>query len=500
MTDIVVSTGSALDSKVTLAYRFLVDNYQPGDEIFLFGFSRGAYTARCIGGLIGWAGILTKQEAIHFSEIWDLYCKRDPTKTETDEAAAAKFHDVTKRWPNSEASKVSSVKANMGLAPKPEQSDVVTVEAVSEDPTVKPPPIKVIGVWDTVGALGVPGQFSDSTFTQKYAFYDPGLGSSVEYAFHALALQEDRADFSPTYWYQGPDAPKSQVLRQCWFGGSHSDCGGGWSYHGLSDVTLAWMVAQLRDAPGGPLLNIDLDQLKGDTQDKSAGWGKQPGHKSRLSIEFQQTREVGRVFPKNQLDKVTWKSMVIDGHRHESIHHSVVVGGFYDPEKSPQFATLRSTPEGAKKLERLWKEASDPDSLLPTEKALKWEKGTIEETYEKLIADMGHENEGENGNKPSAHASEASNSAHDGEKNHDHHAGQLGALGGLATISSLPGRFISSVVNLRVAPADNLQPSAIGKKVETIRSRFLSKAKPDGKMTAEQLAALELQALIDADH
>ena len=94
---------------------------------------------------------------------------------------------------------------------------------------------------DTVGALGIPGHLGDM-FTQFYDFQDTNLGPHVENAFHALALDEHREDFVPTLWSKLPNAPATQRLEQVWFPGAHSNVGGGYAEHGLSDVALAWMA------------------------------------------------------------------------------------------------------------------------------------------------------------------------------------------------------------------------------------------------------------------
>jgi len=205
--------GLGLSRNVRDAYAFLANNYADGDEIFLFGFSRGAYTARSIGGLIGYAGLIHKRDMDRFSTLWEGYRLRD---------------------------KVASTD------PRPQFAD-------RHDPVA----IKCVGVWDTVGALGVPGHL-DKVFTSFYEFHDTGLGAHVANAFHALALDETRDDFKPTLWTQEPvSAQSGQVLKQVWFAGVHSNIGGGYPEHGLSDITLAWMVSEISS-----LLALDFDYLK----------------------------------------------------------------------------------------------------------------------------------------------------------------------------------------------------------------------------------------------
>ncbi|PWN51898.1 hypothetical protein IE53DRAFT_306942, partial [Violaceomyces palustris] len=215
-------TGAALSDKIEEAYSFLCDNFVEGDEIFLFGFSRGAYTARALSGFINWCGVLSKAQLRYFNEIWRAYQRRDPKDPETNREASEVLFKAIGREAEAQGVK-----------------------------RVVPPRIKAIGVFDTVKALGLPGFFSSKALTRFFDFYDPGLGSNVEHAFQALSLGEDRKDFLPTLWYQPRDRletlRKGQVLRQCWFQGCHSDVGGSYNWHGLSDISLAWMVANLVD-------------------------------------------------------------------------------------------------------------------------------------------------------------------------------------------------------------------------------------------------------------
>jgi hypothetical protein len=203
-------TGIGLSENVRSAYAWFVDNYEDGDEIFLFGFSRGAYTARSVAGLIAHVGILRKHHMENFDEVWDYY--RQPASIR--ERQETKF-----------------------LANFP---DRMTRDQVN---------IKCIGVWDTVGSLGIPG----SHFCQReYKFHDTTLGPGVEYAFQALALDEQRAPFRPAIWKSNPKPRVRQTVEQVWFPGVHSNIGGGYSEHVLSDATLFWMASRV-----APLLELD---------------------------------------------------------------------------------------------------------------------------------------------------------------------------------------------------------------------------------------------------
>jgi len=230
--------GLGLSHNMRDAYAFVCNNYVSGDEIFLFGFSRGAYTARSLGGLIGYAGLLGKPDLDRFFELWDGYKESD----KADRAAALEKFPVRNK-------------------------DVS---------------IKVMGVWDTVGSLGIPAdleRFDFLNFRRYYGFHDTSLGSRVEHAFHALALDERRKNFVPTLWTQTPEGKKNgQVLKQVWFAGVHCDVGGGYKEHGSSDIPLAWMASEV-----APFLGIDFDYLK-LRRDLSEKWSLGKLHDSATGL------------------------------------------------------------------------------------------------------------------------------------------------------------------------------------------------------------------------
>lgn len=384
---LVGATGSTLLDKVREAYGWLVDNYFEGDEIFLFGFSRGAYTARCLSGFIAWAGILSKSkctatrgadagegntvvESVYFTDIFQAYCARRAGDQQSIERAAQVLYDRIGRWP---APSADDTKRANGA--RSGQSSVTLPSADGED--VVPPTIKVLGVWDTVGALGIPGFFKE---WKLYSFFDPGLSPNVANAFQALALSEDRQDFLPTLWYkpwpsQEGQRPRqaNQVMRQTWFAGSHANVGGGHPYHGLSDVTLAWMVAQIRDASDGPLLDINIDTIRA-LQDRRERWANEAIYPSRSPLIWRETRTIQSKPEEANSGEIDWANNVYSGLTNESIHHSVVVCGLFN-KKSPQFSAVRqSHPE---LLDQMWTEAESAASLLPTERLLQWSAAEV---------------------------------------------------------------------------------------------------------------------------
>lgn len=185
--------GLGLSANIVDAYQFLVLNYEPGDEIFLFGFSRGAYTVRSLAGLIDMLGVLPKDNAFYIPDGYKLYRER---KSDSE-------------------------------------IDSFRIEHNSRECK-----IKFVGVWDTVGALGIPiGIFK--SFNNKYQFHEVGLSVNIENAYQALAIDERRRPFQPSLWTL-PDG-STQTLQQVWFPGVHSNVGGGYSKDGLANSALHWI-------------------------------------------------------------------------------------------------------------------------------------------------------------------------------------------------------------------------------------------------------------------
>ncbi|KAK0523776.1 hypothetical protein OC834_005779 [Tilletia horrida] len=388
------ATGAGLSSNLIEAYSFIVDNYTPGDELFLFGFSRGSYTARALSGFILWAGIMSKSQLAYIRPIYDAYQRRSPRDAaQTDFAARVLFH-FTGRWPSAESSEVEGVELEKRSKKKggggsgkqggnASGRDPDRLEAEQKGPRVVPPKIKYIGVLDTVGALGVPGQFSMPWVRRFFDFFDTGLSSNVENAYQALALSENRADFAPTLWDRF-DPTTGQTMKEIWFAGSHGNVGGGKPEHGLSDIVLANLCAQLTDHPDGPLLDLDLEHVK-NVQDRRKEWAKEEPYRSRSWWQGRKSRQVcrnlaekeeataalqeGGAAPDPQTPK--WANEVPSGPNREMLHHSVVASGVYDRARSEEFATLRE--RDPEELERMWNRAADPGTLLPTERFLLWQ-------------------------------------------------------------------------------------------------------------------------------
>ena len=197
------ATGRGISSKILQAYRYVIENYEPGDELFLFGFSRGAFTVRSLSGLIRNSGILKIQNIDLIPRAYSIYKSRKP-RFQPREIEATLFRKT------------------------------YAVEETTR--------IKFIGVWDTVGALGNP-LWMNGVLNKHNQFHDTDLSTRIDHAFHALAIDEKRKNFEATLWHQQDDSG-DQVLEQVWFPGVHSDVGGGYPENedSLSDSALLWML------------------------------------------------------------------------------------------------------------------------------------------------------------------------------------------------------------------------------------------------------------------
>ena len=244
-------TGAGIDKNIQDCYRFLVHNFAVGDELFFFGFSRGAYTVRSLAGLVRNAGILKSNKAERIPEAYARYRRRGRAAS-PDSLAAEDFRH----------------------------------QHCHADRT----PLAFIGVWETVGTLGIPTPFWGSLNKRSFLFHDTALGSIVKTARHALALDERRSDFAPCLWQ-----PKTGVdLKQSWFVGSHSDVGGGNANTALNTLALVWLAseAQLQGLRLDPESDLAIMILSPADPPTSTEVKIQNSTRGLFAVRPQQTRDI----------------------------------------------------------------------------------------------------------------------------------------------------------------------------------------------------------------
>ena len=282
------AVGFGIGDRIRDAYEKLVADYEPGDEIYLFGFSRGAFEARSLGTLITLFGIAKSIANFPFEEAWSLYRTRARRRSEDalDEVRATAHYPVR---------------------------------------------IKCIGVWDTVGNIGNP--FSSSgPIGRMFKFHDTRLSDSIDVGLQALSIDEIRGPFRPALWALPKDQalPETQHIEQVWFAGTHCNVGGGFRETGLSDIALRWMVERTAATTG---LAFDTQELSHSTRPDPLA----PQHMSATGSIFRWSRFVPFVrLVKQAIDGIsplrrallgTWRTSKLRGGRvsvNESIHPSVL--------------------------------------------------------------------------------------------------------------------------------------------------------------------------------
>ena len=206
--------GHGIEDNVRALYRCVLYNYLPGDELYFFGFSRGAFTVRTLAGFMNAIGLIEKDDDYYLPEIYGCY---ERSERPGSPGWAKAFRKV------------------QGTRPCP--------------------PIRFVGVWDTVGALGAPGLIGQLFNKGKYKYHDVGLTAPIDHAYQALAIDERRKPFRPNVW-QRP-AGWNGTLEQAWFPGVHSNVGGSQTPDGLANEALHWLVEKAERLG----LEFDLDFL-----------------------------------------------------------------------------------------------------------------------------------------------------------------------------------------------------------------------------------------------
>jgi uncharacterized protein (DUF2235 family) len=291
------ATGAGTEDIIRSAYLFLAQNYVPAhkdaagrdvpaDEIFLFGFSRGAFAARSLTGLLGSVGLLKRQSLPHLPAAWTYY---RTYKSRTPE-------------------------------------DFLARNARRQIQTHADVAVTFLGVWDTVGALGIPVGILGEISAGIHSFHDTAPSRIVRHGAQALAIDEQRDEFVPTLWTGS--APSGSLIEQVWFAGSHSDVGGGYADRELADIPLLWMIDRAKAAglqvdeatPGLLPVPKGLNVL-GPVHDSRLGWSV----KDRLTPTIRSVCE--QLVPVDLLEKL-YRPLSANGKPlktiNESIHWSVV--------------------------------------------------------------------------------------------------------------------------------------------------------------------------------
>lgn len=245
--------GLGLKKIIQEVYECIVRDYASGDELYIFGFSRGAYAARALAGLIGASGIQRKLDANVFEVAWRHYrvapaVRKQPQTAGMSDRKTLADYDT--------------------LAKKHSFHDTRTITCV--------------GVWDTVGSYGIPAGIGLAPLARYFTlvalgFHDTSFGDHIKVGLHAVAVDEHRRPFVPTFWtIPKGEEPKGHV-EQTWFAGAHSNVGGGYTDSGLSDQALIWMIARVQ-ALTGLAFNVAAIQsntkpnLGGVVVDSTQGW------------------------------------------------------------------------------------------------------------------------------------------------------------------------------------------------------------------------------------
>lgn len=208
--------GIGINEEVTNAYQWLVEHYETDAKIFIFGFSRGAFTARSLAGLVSKCGLLKPGSPVSVKQLYARYGQT--TMKTVRELAHVALTELSQE----------------------EQWIVEYSRAV---------PIFFQGVWDTVGSLGMPIPLMPNVSREDFAFLETDLRISYKHAYHALAIDEHRKAFAPTLWNkrtlkQGesyPPRPMDEV-EQRWFVGAHANVGGGYADDLLAQIPLQWLM------------------------------------------------------------------------------------------------------------------------------------------------------------------------------------------------------------------------------------------------------------------
>jgi uncharacterized protein (DUF2235 family) len=215
--------GAGLSANVRSGYRWLMEHYDQGDEIFIFGFSRGAFTARSLAGIIARCGLLKPEAPMSFSQLYERYQKGDTVRP----IYQLKYLQ-------------NQGQTNFDFEEK----------TLLDHAYYKRNLIKMVGVWDTVGSIGLPFGDIKGISSRTLRFHDTNLSKIVQHSYQALALDEHRKPYWAILWTNFvPDVPNpadvphvdNRVVEQRWFAGAHCNVGGGYQNDLICQRPLAWL-------------------------------------------------------------------------------------------------------------------------------------------------------------------------------------------------------------------------------------------------------------------
>ena len=242
--------GEGLTQNIRHAYKFLSFWYEPGDEIFIYGFSRGAYTARSLVGYLGSAGLLLRDNCNEELEglAWRYY------RTPPNDRMPADWRRLTDNAHDRNELRV-----------------------------------KLLGVFDTVGSLGIPASIAWRLNRNENGFHDVELSSITDVNLHAVAIDEHRWPFQATLWRQPPFKKSDAKVEQVWFSGAHSDVGGGYIEEETRDPQSPLRGrrhARLDNSKNEALLSRTSRSISTAARKRSRNWNNAELHNSRSVVYY----------------------------------------------------------------------------------------------------------------------------------------------------------------------------------------------------------------------